>query len=121
MTKTKLDLLQKLLLNRNEAVILHQDLVLCSCGDSFADISDIENHLVQEHEKLSDKCARKGLRDVLNTVINNVVNDIEERPLLQQLDFALEPKSFAVCLNEDEIGGGRIENLNWLAISQPFS
>ena len=112
MTKTKLDLLQKLLLNRNEAVILHQGLVLCSCGDRFADISDIENHLVQEHEKLSDKCARKGLRDVLNTVINNVVND-EERPL-QQLDIAIEPKSFAVCLDEDEIDGGRIENFNWL-------
>ena len=109
MTSTKLDLLLKLLLNRNEAVILHQGKVLCSCGDTFTDMSDIENHLVQDHEKLSETSTRRTLQEVLQTVITSGAND---QIRLEQFDTALEPKSFAVCLDEDQIGGGSLESIN---------
>ena len=116
MTATKLDLIQKLLLNRDEAVILHQGKALCSCGDTFEDIFDIENHLVQVHEKLSDNSTREPLKGILESVINSLevekVNEI-------QLDIALPPKSFAVCLDQEEIGSGHIESLNCSECSTP--
>ena len=116
---TKLDLLQTLLQNRNAVIIMYHGLALCSCGERFSDYSDIENHLVQKHEKLSEQekvSSRKSFSfsDVLkDVVINNsggglssAVNEAE------QLDIALPPKSYAVCLDEKSIDGGRIENVN---------
>ena len=93
---------------------MYHGVALCSCGHRFSDYSDIENHLVQKHEKLSadqETSSRKAFSfsDVLKDVINNVN---EEATNIGQLDIALPPKTFAVVLDEETIDGGRIENVN---------
>jgi len=117
-------LLQKLLQNRNEVIIMYHGLALCSCGERFSDYSDIENHLVQKHEKLSEEdkvSSRKAFSfsDVLKDVINNgggLSSSVNEA---EQLDIALPPKSFAVCLDEESIDGGRIENGTVKSVQSP--
>lgn len=109
----KLELLQKLLHDREEAIVLHRGRAYCSCGADFTDFSDIENHLVQSHDKLSSESSRKSLQDVLK----DVVNKLSEPPSLlvsseQQLDIDLPPRTFAVCLDEDLIDGGSIRSIN---------
>ena len=105
---TKLALLQKLLIDREEVILLHQGKAHCSCGVGIEDYSDIENHLVHAHDKLSSNSSRKCLQVVLKDIINRL-SDQEQNLSEQQLDIEVPLRTFAVCLDEDLIvGGGQI-------------
>ena len=105
---TKLALLQKLLIDREEVILLHRGKAHCSCGVGIEDFSDIENHLVHAHDKLSSDSSRKCLQVVLKDIINRLPSDQEHVTNLseQQLDIEIPLKTFAVCLDENLIGGG---------------
>ena len=118
---SKLDLLTKLLIDRaDEVVILHQDKIHCGCGEGFEDFSDIENHLVQSHEKLSNSsCTSQPLRrrrsrlvDILKSVVSKL-SEAESCLVEKQLKIqGLPEKSYAVCLDEEAINGGEIRGLD---------
>ena len=109
----KLSLLQKLLIDREELVLLFAGQAFCSCGEGFADFGDIENHLVQSHEKLSKGCARKSLHVILREAVNRLLSAPKQPGEEQQLDIKLPARMFAVCLDEDMIkGGGQVGQIN---------
>jgi len=109
----KLALLQKLLADRQEAIILHNSQALCSCGVYFDDFSDIENHLVHKHEKMSKISSRKGLPIILKDIINRLSQQEEKGSrglsLEQQLDIKIPDKAIAISLDEDQIAGGQLQ------------
>ena len=45
------ELLQKLLNDRDEVLLLYGKWLLCSCGQTFDDYSEAENHLVLKHQR----------------------------------------------------------------------
>ena len=106
---SKLALLQKLLIDREEVILLHRGKAHCSCGVGIDDFSDIENHLVHAHDKLSSHSSRKCLQVVLKDTINRLSDQEDQNLSEQQLDIEVPLKTFAVCLDEDLIGdGGRL-------------
>ena len=73
MTASKLALLQKLLIDREQLIIFHQNSIICSCGKQFEDINDIENHLVQNHEKYNENySSRKKIQDLLQDFVEKI-------------------------------------------------
>ena len=74
MTASKLALLQKLLIDREQLIIFHQNSIFCSCGKQFEDINDIENHLVQNHEKFNENydSSRKKIQDLFQDFIEKI-------------------------------------------------
>ena len=44
-------LLQKLLHDRDVVLLLYQKWSLCSCGETFEEYADAENHLVLKHQR----------------------------------------------------------------------
>ena len=106
---SKLALLQKLLIDREEVILLHRGKAYCSCGVGIDDFSDIENHLVHAHDKLSSHSSRKCLQVVLKDTINRLSDQEDQNLSEQQLDIEVPLKTFAVCLDEDLIAdGGRL-------------
>jgi len=106
---SKLALLQKLLIDREEVILLHRGKAHCSCGVGIDDFSDIENHLVHAHDKLSSHSSRKCLQVVLKDTINRLSDKEDKNLSEQQLDIEVPLKTFAVCLDEDLIAdGGRL-------------
>ena len=45
------ELLQNLLSDRDEVLLLYGKWLLCSCGQTFDDYSEAENHLVLKHQR----------------------------------------------------------------------
>ena len=91
----KLALLKNLLIDRDEVVILHQGKAHCGCGEAFDEFSDIENHLVQKHEKLSSSSRhRRSLGDILKCVVVNQLSAQRPPPSLaeQQLEVKVPEK-----------------------------
>ena len=91
MTASKLSLLQKLLSDREQLVILHQNSFICSCGSVFEDLNDVENHLVQKHEKISKENARKSVEDMLQDTIQNLSRKTLDYPRSDMSNYL--PKS----------------------------
>ena len=48
-------LIQKLLVDRDEVLLLHGAWATCSCGQKFDDYTDAENHLVLHHQRSKQK------------------------------------------------------------------
>ena len=85
----KLELLQKLLIDREEVIMLHRGKAHCSCGVSIEDFSDIENHLVHAHDKLSSNSSRKCLQVVLKDIVNRLSDQEQQNLSEQQLDIEI--------------------------------
>jgi len=110
MTASKLALLQKLLIDREQLIIFHQNSIICSCGKQFEDINDIENHLVQNHEKYTENyTSRKKIQDILQDFIEKInEEELSYQTELAQFHVKLPSKSIAVCLEEEAINGGQV-------------
>lgn len=112
---SKLELLQELLSDRDQVVVLYRGQAHCSCGEIFTDFCDIENHLVQRHEKLSP--SRSTSSKSLPLVLKDIVNSLSTSMLTakssdQQLDIVVPAGTLAVCLDEASIQGGLVSSMD---------
>jgi hypothetical protein len=108
---SKMSLLQRLLVDREEVIIFHHNWAYCSCGCRFDDITEAENHLVQKHEKLAIP-SNKSLQRLLGDLLARLSSLPDTSVVTPSLSINVPDLVYAVCLDEDAIGGGQLREAN---------
>ena len=78
------ELLQKLLNDRDVALLLYQKWALCSCGEKFDEYTEAENHLVIKHQRRKPTVIEYKQASILKSCNDHIRNPSTTVPLSQK-------------------------------------
>lgn len=125
--------MQKLLADRDQAVVLFKNFALCSCGSRFDDYSDAENHLVQQHARRNScdvdlVCQGEEDENLLKTILETLLFNLKTSQKENNDDTAaslveheLPDKVCAVILDEKAIKSGNLRNVTCCECAETLS